>query len=96
MNTLIIDTANNKEIKIGLETDGKKYAVKKKILRNKGQIVLQIIDMILEENKLTIGNIDKVKVNIKYGSFMVIRIGLSVANALSFALKIPVEKLPFD
>lgn len=97
MNTIIIDTANNKEVKVGIEINGKEYSMIRKIDKNKTQAVLPLIDKLIKSKKLKIIDINKIKVNVsETGSFMGIKIGLSVANALSFALKIPVEKIQFD
>lgn len=93
---LLLDTSSNKEIKFCIEEGGEKYFIKRKIGVNKAQVVLPLIDMLLKKNKLKISDIKRIKVNAKYGSFTGVRVGLAVANALSFTLKIPVEKLQFD
>jgi len=93
---LLIDTASNKEIKVGVEINGKKYLLKRKIGVGKAQAVLPLIDTLLEKKNLKIGDISRIKVNVKYGSFTGVRVGLAVANALSFVLKVPVEKIQFD
>ncbi len=91
MNTLLIDTSSNKEIKVGLVIDGKKYAMKRKINSRKAQVVLPMIDTLLKKHNLKLSQLEKIEVNTGPGSFTGIRVGLSVANALSFLLKIPIN-----
>lgn len=89
MTTLYIDTSRGNEVMIGLEINGK---VRKKVLKNvQSQNVLQLIDSVLKENKVKLKDLKAIKVNTGPGSFTGLRVGVSVANALSFALKIPVN-----
>ncbi|MCL4437453.1 L-threonylcarbamoyladenylate synthase [Patescibacteria group bacterium] len=88
---LLIDTADNKEIRVGLKIDGKEYVDHQVIDFRKAQVVLPMIDKILKKHKLNIKNIKKIEVNQGPGSFTGIRVGISVANVLSFVLKIPVN-----
>lgn len=93
MNTLLIDTSSNKEIKVGLSINRKKYIVKQSVDYRKAQVILPLIDKILRKNNLTLQNLRKIEVNTREGSFTGVRIGLSVANVLGFALKIPIKKV---
>ena len=91
---LIIDSSDNKRISVGLEIDGKEYIETKKIDSNKPQIILPLIDKALNKRKLTLKDLSAIKVNARIGgSFTGIRVGMSIANALSFVLNIPVEKI---
>ena len=89
---LLIDTSSNIEIRVGIEEDKEKYFIKRKIGFNKAQRVLPLIDLLLKKRGLKVSEISMIRVNVKYGSFTGVRVGLSVANAMSFALKVPVEK----
>ncbi|MDO8657336.1 MAG: L-threonylcarbamoyladenylate synthase [Candidatus Levybacteria bacterium] len=89
--TLLIDTSSNEEIIVGLNINGKEYKMTKKIGEQKAQIVLPMIDEILKKNKLKLSDLTGIKVNTGPGSFTGLRVGVSVANALSFALGIPVN-----
>ena len=91
MKTLIINTSDNKRIEIALEDGEKKYSLGKKVNRSEAQAALSLIDSLLKKRKLSIHDINKIKVDKSNGSFTGIRIGLSIANALSFALNISVE-----
>lgn len=94
MKTLIIDTSSNKEILVGLKIDNKEFYLKKKINFRKAQAVLPMIDSLLKKHKVELKNINKIKVNTDpHGSFTGIRVGLSIANALSFVLRTPVLPL---
>lgn len=89
--TLLIDTSSNKEIAVGLEIDRKKYILKRKINVQKAQAALLMIEKILSKHNLKLKDLNEIKINTGPGSFTGLRVGVSVANALSFALKIPVN-----
>lgn len=89
--TLILDTADNKKISIGLKINNKEYSLTKKIKSNKTQIVLPMIDSLLKKHKMKLEDIGEIKVNATPGSFTGLRVGMSIANALAFVLNIPVK-----
>ena len=91
MVTLILDTADNKKISIGLKINKSKYTLTQKITSNKTQIVLPMIDRILKKHKVRLRDIQQIEVNTIRGSFTGLRVGMAIANALSFILKIPVK-----
>ena len=91
MITLILDTADNKKIKVGLNINGKEYIETKDIKSNKTQIILPMIDGILKKHSLKPKDLSEIKVNTGPGSFTGLRVGLAIADALSFALKIPIN-----
>lgn len=91
MNTLLIDTSDNKKITVGLRTDGKEHRVTRKIGVKKAQVVLSLIDALLKKHSASLQEIEAIEVNTGPGSFTGLRVGISVANALSFALKIPLN-----
>lgn len=88
---IIIDTSSNKKVIVGLEVDGKKYLKEHDIDQRKAQAVLPIIEELLNEHKLTLKDISEIKVNPGPGSFTGVRVGVSIANALGYFLKIPVN-----
>lgn len=60
-------------------------------MRQKAQVVLPLIERLLKKHKLALQDIDGIEVKPGPGSFTGVRVGVSVANALSFALGIPVN-----
>lgn len=88
---VIINTSNNLEVSVGLEIDGKKDEIKETIGREKAQIVLPIIETLLKKHKLQLTDITAIRVNQGPGSFTGVRVGVSIANALAYTLKIPVN-----
>ena len=91
MNTLILDTADNTKITVGLIIDGKEDIQTRKIDSNRTQIILPMIDKILKKYSLKPENLSDIKINVGPGSFTGLRIGLAIANVMSFVLKIPVN-----
>lgn len=89
--TFSIDTSSNQEIRVALKIDGKEFEKKEKIGREKAQVVLPMIDQLLKEHKLKLSDINSIEVNTGPGSFTGLRVGASIANALAFSLKIPVN-----
>src|SRR3989344_4845508 len=67
--------------------------IKRKIGKNKVQITLPMIDKLLKEQGVSLKDLTLIEVNAGSGSFTGIRVGMAIANALSFALKIPVNTI---
>lgn len=86
MIALYIDSSNNQEIKVRLDIRGdvKNYSEK---VNKKVEKTLGLIEKSLKKNNLEIKDIDKIYVKRGPGSFTGLRIGISIANALSFALQ---------
>ncbi len=55
------------------------------------QVLLPMIQKLLKKTKLTLDDLTEIKVNPGPGSFTGTRVGVSIANILGFALKIPVN-----
>ncbi len=91
MNTLFIDTSSNKEIIVGLIINGKEFLIRQNIAAQKAQIALPLIDKLLKKNNLKISDISSIKVNTGPGSFTGLKVGVAIANALSYVAKIPVN-----
>jgi tRNA threonylcarbamoyladenosine biosynthesis protein TsaB len=91
MNTLFLDTADNKKVSVGLIVDGKKDVQIENVDRNKTQTILPMIDKLLKKHSLKPEDLSEIQINAGPGSFTGLRIGLAIANALSFVLKIPVN-----
>jgi tRNA threonylcarbamoyladenosine biosynthesis protein TsaB len=89
---LTIDTSNNKKISVGLEVNNKRDEITQDSTVLRSEAALPAIEKLLQKNKLNINQIDEIKINKGPGSFTGLRVGVSIANALSFLLKIPVNK----
>jgi tRNA threonylcarbamoyladenosine biosynthesis protein TsaB len=88
---LIIDTSDNKRISVGLELDGKKSEITEDSTVLRSEAALPVIEKILKKSNLQISQIDQIKVNKGPGSYTGLRVGIAIANALGFLLKVPVN-----
>lgn len=88
---LWINTADRKKIEVALKAEGK--VIKTKSAENDfgSQVLLNLITDILEENNLEFKNLKSIEVEKGPGSYTGLKVGASVANALGFSLKIPVN-----
>ena len=84
---LYIDTAVRNKIIIGI--DEKRFETEAK--EKSSQKLLPFIDKTLKKNKFTMKDISEIEVNTGPGSFTGLRVGVAVANALGWALNIPVN-----
>jgi len=89
--TLRIDTSDNKKILVEFEINGKKNKLNKEATLLRSEATLPAIDKLLNNNKAKIEEIEKVDVSKGPGSFTGLRVGVAIANTLSFLLKIPVN-----
>lgn len=88
---LFIDTSNNEKISVGVEVNGEKEEIGREIDTRKAQAVLPMIDEILRKNRLKISDLTYIEVVEGPGSYTGLRVGIAIANALSFALNIPIN-----
>jgi len=95
---LYIDTTQGDNITIAIKNSnhrrggtGRVVAQKKfKAKYSQAEKLLPMIDKLLKQNKLNIKNIKKIQVANENGSFTALRIGVVTANALGYALGVPV------
>ena len=89
---LKIDTTKHHEVKVEL-TEQKRGKIQKLVEKQKvgSQVLSPMIVKILKRNKLSFKDLTAVEVNPGPGSFTGTRVGVAVANALGFALDIPVN-----
>lgn len=89
---LKIDTTKTEEVKVEIadpKTDKRDQLIK---TQQKGsQVLLPMIVEILKKNKLKFDDLSAIEVNIGPGSFTGTRVGVAVANALGYALNLPVN-----
>lgn len=91
--TLTIDTSNADLMMISLELAEKKYLKKIKSTKQQSEKLLISIESLLEKYNFSFKDLKKIKVESEGNSFTSLRIGVLTANALAYALKIPVEAL---
>ena len=84
---LYIDTSKREEITIGLDNETFTTSSKKE----KSQKLLPFIDEVLKKKRKALKDITEVKVNTGPGSFTGLKVGVSVAQTLSWSLEIPVN-----
>jgi tRNA threonylcarbamoyladenosine biosynthesis protein TsaB len=84
---LYIDTSNSEKIIVGL--DKKKFETSSK--KGASQRLLPFIVELLEKEGKKLEDIKEIEINTGPGSFTGLRVGVSVANALGWALGVPVN-----
>ncbi|MFA5887006.1 MAG: tRNA (adenosine(37)-N6)-threonylcarbamoyltransferase complex dimerization subunit type 1 TsaB [Patescibacteria group bacterium] len=93
--TLYINTTSHEEIIIALRDNEKTIVQKKfKAPRQQAEKLLPAIAKLLQDQKVKLQALKKIIVANQGGSFTSLRIGVITANALAYALKIPVEAEP--
>lgn len=90
-NILYIDTSSKDKTRIVLKMNKKKDFIESLSKKYNSQSCLIIIDRILRKNGLTVWDLSTIKVKKGPGSFTGLRVGVSVANTLSFLTKIPIN-----
>ena len=90
MNKLIIDTTEAKKTTIKLRSDRSLDAISEEN-SPKSQVALILINKLLKRNRINPTEVDEIEVNTGPGSFTGTRVGVAIANALGFALDIPVN-----
>lgn len=88
---LFIDTSSRETISVGIKIGKELFTKKRQALSNASQMLLPLISDLLSEKKLSLRDLTYIEVNIGPGSFTGLRVGVSVANALSYSLSIPVN-----
>lgn len=88
---LHIDTKDQKVIKVSLKKGEKVIESLTKENVYGSQVLLSLINEILKKNQLDFKDIKGIEVETGPGSFTGLRVGVSVANALGFSLKVPIN-----
>lgn len=83
---IYIDTTQQNIVKVILNIKGNEYVKASAAKNHRDQFVLPIINEMLIEHKAKITDIKSVSINPGPGSFTGIRVGMSIANAISYAL----------
>jgi len=93
--TLYIDTTQRLELVVKLLQNNRAVGeIRNAQSTNHAQHLLPAIERLLQDQGVAMKDISEIAVNPGPGSFTGTRVGVAVANALSFALGIPVNNLP--
>ena len=91
---LIINTPDQEKVVISVADKGKVIEKKEfKARYEQAEKLLPSVDKLLKNNNFKLSDIKIIKVNDKGESFSALRIGIATANALGYALNIPVTNL---
>lgn len=94
---LIINTAEPKQATVALSQNGEVLAQKKLLKRfHKSEKLLSAIDNLLKKSKIKLIALKGIIVISGPGGFSAVRIGISIANALAYGLKIPIISLKLN
>ncbi|PIS08849.1 hypothetical protein COT75_04555 [Candidatus Beckwithbacteria bacterium CG10_big_fil_rev_8_21_14_0_10_34_10] len=85
---LKIDTSNNLRADVSLG----EVRIEKKYRNPRDQDVLSLIKKVLKKSKKDFKDITEIKVNVGPGSFTSTRVGVAIANALAWSLKVKVNE----
>jgi len=91
MNALHIDTSDNKNIVVRIVKGDKNFELKSIANKDKAQAALPLIEKLLKDAKLKASQIEEINVNPGPGSFTGLRVGVAIANALSFGLQVKIN-----
>lgn len=90
---LTINTSLGDEIAISLLGGGKAINSKIKAPRQQAEKLLPLIEKLLFKNNLSWRQIKEIRVQDEGGSFTSLRIGVLTANALAYALGVPIQAI---
>jgi tRNA A37 threonylcarbamoyladenosine modification protein TsaB len=85
--TLYINTSDNTKTTIGLDD----YLVTEPSGEKKSQFVLELLERMLKEKGREFRDITEIQVEIGPGSYTGLKVGVTIANTLAWALSIPVN-----
>lgn len=89
---LHINTQDQKQVAVSLKKDGQIVSSLSQENEYGSQVLLPLISKLLDRENLTFADLEGIEVETGPGSFTGLRVGVSVANALGFALNIPVNR----
>lgn len=88
---ILINTKDQKSVEVSLKKDGEVVDTLSEQNEYGSQVLLPLIEKVLKKNNLEFKDLTGIEVETGPGSFVGLRVGVSVANALGFALGIPVN-----
>lgn len=93
---LTIDTKDQKVVRVSLKKDRKVVKSLSKSREYGSQVLLPLIMKLLKTSNCELKTLQRIEVETGPGSFTGLRVGVSVANALGFALGITVNGKKFE
>ncbi len=90
---LTIDTGSSDEIEVSLSKGGQIIKSKIKAPRQQAERLLPLIEKMLLKHGISWRRIKEIRVQDEGGSFTSLRIGVLTANALAYALGVPVRAM---
>lgn len=94
VNSLYIDTRDNHKIVVKVSSFGIVFEAHAQAATKQAQALLPLIEKVLKKAKLTPSDIQKISVEEGPGSFTGVRVGVAIANALSFATQATLNGKP--
>jgi len=85
---LYINTSQREFLEFALVNKGKVFFLKRRVGIKQSERALFLLDSFLKKNKVKLKDIKKIVANRGPGSFTSVRLGIVLANTLSFGLKI--------
>lgn len=86
MNKLFIDTRNNQEVVAKIVVEDKEFVEISTSENRRPESILSLIDKVCQSANISVNDIDEINVEEGPGSYTGLKVGTSVANALSFSL----------
>jgi tRNA threonylcarbamoyladenosine biosynthesis protein TsaB len=94
---LTIDTTDNQNIKLSLKNnEGKVFDFVEPAPRQQGERLLPAVEKILKKAKAKLKDVKEVRVGNSGGSFTSLRIGVTTANALAYAIGAKIGSIDND
>lgn len=87
MTNLYIDTRDNKKVIARIEKNGENFEEVSDNDNSRPESILNLIQKVCKKASISLENIDEIQVEEGPGSYTGLKVGASVANALSFALQ---------
>ncbi len=91
MNTLHIDTRDNKKSIVWVSVDGQEYKAESVPDDSRADVVLRLIANVCDQAGITVQKIERIYCEKGPGSYTGLRVGFAIANTLSLALSIPLN-----
>lgn len=88
---LFIDSSERNTTVVSLNINGKEKKLVEVSETKKAQNTLPLIEKLLKDEGIKLTDLTEIKINTGPGSFVGLRVGVSIANTLGFLLKIPVN-----